>query len=299
MPGLVGGRYLLGELLGTGGTGSVFAAADQGEGGAPVAVKLLHPHLCADAASRAAFLREAEHAIALRHRNIVRVHAAGLHDAAGITMPWIALDLLHGPTLRDHVEHTGPLPVGDAIAVGIGILDGLEAAHAAGIVHRDISPHNVILHHPGTPLTAGAVLSAGMVRIVDFGLADLTGRTTLGSDVLLAGPADAADPAAQPAAARGVVGNAAFMSPEQAQGRPVRSVSDLYQVGAVLHYALTGQPPFPRATTAQVLDAHIAAPPPVPSALAPAARPLDRIVTRALAKTPPTATATPPSSAPR
>ena len=286
---LIGGRYALGELIGVGGTGSVFAAVDHGAGGSgvpgasgagasgadEVAVKLLHPHLCEDEASRAAFLREASHVMGLRHPNIVRVRDAGLHDAAGVTMPWIALDLLQGPTLREWVEATGRLAPTDAAAVVAGVLAGLGAAHRAGIVHRDISPQNVILHgvgdrSPGTPLTPD------LVRIVDFGLADVTGRSTRGGDVLLA--ADRAE--------TGVVGNAAFMSPEQAEGRPVRAVSDLYQVGAVLYYALTGRPPFPRESTAQVMQAHVTAPPPVPSVLATGARPFDRVVTRAMAKTP-------------
>ncbi|GAB2527566.1 hypothetical protein GCM10027064_25680 [Microbacterium petrolearium] len=269
----IGGRYALGDLLGVGGTGSVFAAADPT--GAEVAVKLLHPHLCADDAAREAFLREARLAMRLDHPNIVRVHDAGLHDAGGVTMPWIALELLTGPTLREHVDAVGPLGAADAVAVVDGLLAGLGAAHQAGLVHRDISPQNVILHG-ARDRAPGAGLSAGMVRILDFGLADVTGRATVGSDVLLAGAEDGGH----------VVGNAHFMSPEQAQGLPVRSVSDLYQAGAVLVYALTGRPPFPRTTVEQVMRAHVSAPPPVPSAIAPAARPFDRVVTRALSKTP-------------
>ncbi|MFG6446476.1 serine/threonine protein kinase [Microbacterium sp. P07] len=359
---LIGGRFALGELLGVGGTGSVFAAVDYsfdeaaavppssgstetgaepapelggavdgtgsrraareaarvpgpstssgtgsagtGAAGVPreVAVKLLHPHLCADEASRDAFLREAAHAMSLSHRNVVRVHAAGLHDAAGVIMPWIALDLLQGPTLREWVDSVGRLSPADAAAVADGMLDGLAAAHAAGIVHRDISPQNVILHGV-QDRQRGEALTPEMVRIVDFGLADVTGRSTLGSDVLLARRPDASAGSAtgvgglatgvggsatgsSDSANEGVVGNAAFMSPEQAQGRPVRAVSDLYQAGAVLYFALTGRAPFPRETTEQVLQAHVSAPPPVPSALNPAARPFDRVVTRAMAKTP-------------
>ena len=129
--GLVGGRYALGELLGVGGTGSVFAAVDREAADARVAVKLLHPHLCADEAARAAFLREAARAADLIHPNIVRIHGAGLHDAAGVTMPWIALDLLDGPTLRERVAAAGPLPPAEAAAVVDGVLAGLAVAHAA------------------------------------------------------------------------------------------------------------------------------------------------------------------------
>ncbi|MFK5121396.1 protein kinase domain-containing protein, partial [Klebsiella pneumoniae] len=96
-------------------------------------------------------------------------------------------------------------------------------------VRRDVSPQNVVLPADGATSPVAA-------RLIDFGLADATGRSTLGGDGLRAGPV---------AADAGVVGNAAFMSPEQARGLPVRAVSDLYQVGAVLYFALTGRVPFP------------------------------------------------------
>jgi eukaryotic-like serine/threonine-protein kinase len=268
---IVGGRYALGELLGVGGSASVFAAVDTRTGGR-VAVKLLHPHLCEDDATRAAFLAEAERASLLRDPHIVRVHAAGLHEAGGVVMPWIALDLAEGETLRERVRRAGPLSTDDAVTVARGVLAGLAAAHAAGVVHRDISPQNVVVGTGDGPDADHP--SPDAVRILDFGLADVTGRTTRGGDLLLAQDGDR------------VIGNAAYMSPEQAQGRPVRAASDLYQVGALLYFALTGTPPFVRPTTEQTLEAHVAAPPPVPSALVPSARRLDRIVTRAMSKTP-------------
>ncbi|WP_188756620.1 serine/threonine protein kinase [Microbacterium album] len=265
---LVGARFRLEELLGSGGSAAVYRAVDV-RSGAEVAVKVLHPHLCADAAARDAFLREAERVRVVTHPRIVAVHDAGLHDAGGVVQPWIAMDLVQGPTLREHVERVGPLAPVEAVAVLVGLLDGLEAAHRAGVVHRDISPQNIVLSGSDGPLRPDAV------RILDFGLADATGRRTTGADILLADRGSGS-----------VVGNAAYMSPEQAQGLPVRSVSDLYQAAAVLYFALTGAPPFPRATTEQAMRAHVAAPPPVPSVLAPAARSLDRIVTKAMAKTP-------------
>lgn len=274
---LLGERFLLGELLGVGGSASVFAADDVTAPGSRVAVKLLHPHLCADAAAREAFLREASQVQRLRHANVVSLHAAGVHDAGGVAMPWIALDLLRGPTLRERVQRHGPLEPADAAAVLDGVLAGIAAAHAAGIVHRDLTPQNVVLDaaSEGAGADAAGPLRSESVRIVDFGLADATGRSTVGSDVLLARPGTT-----------GVIGNAAFMSPEQAQGLPVRSVSDLYQAGALLYFALTGQAPFPRENVEQTLRAHVAAPPPVPSALATGARAFDRVVVHAMAKTP-------------
>lgn len=277
---LFGGRYRLRGLLGVGGSASVYEADDlekpSATAPARVAVKVLHPHLCATPEARSAFLREAQRAGQLRHPNIVAVRGSGVHDAGGMTMAWIALDHAEGPTLAEWVEATGPLPPVAAAAVVRGVLAGLAEAHQAGLVHRDVSPRNVILMGAGAP--GPRDLEPGMVRILDFGLADLAGRTTVGTDLLLSG-SDAG-------AVAGVVGNPEFISPEQARGRAVTAAGDLYQTGALLYFLLTGQAPYPRATSSQVLEAHITAPPPVPSALAVAARPLDRVVTRAMAKEP-------------
>lgn len=334
--GLFGGRYVLGDLLGVGGTASVFAAEDIGASddsvratGAdvpdaadgvvaptprrPVALKILHPHLSADDASRDAFLAEARAAQELRHPNVAAVRGSGVHEAAGVVLAWIALDLVDGGSVGERVDDGGPLPPAQAAAVLDGVLAALTAAHQVRLVHRDVSPANVLLHgvEPHEPLRADHV------RLVDFGLADATGRTAVGrdvlgtgADVLRAGPGadgaavtvvlDAArdgeapgrtavsgvSPAGAGEVVRTVVGNPQFMSPEQAQGRPVRVAGDLYQAGALLYYLLTGRPPFPRGTDTQVLDAHVSAPPPVPSALVPGARAFDRVVTRAMHKTP-------------
>ena len=277
---LFGGRYRLRGLLGVGGSASVYEADDleQQDPAAPVrvAVKILHPHLCATVAAREAFLREAQRAGQLSHPNIVAVQGSGLHEAGGMTMAWIALDFVEGPTLAEWVEAAGPLAPAAAASVVRGVLAGLAVAHAAGLVHRDVSPRNVILAGAGTPRATD--LHPQMVRILDFGLSDLAGRTTVGTDLLLAGGDDTG--------VAGIVGNPEFISPEQARGRPVSAAGDLYQVGALLYFLLTGEAPYPRATAAQVLEAHITAPPPVPSALVSAARPLDRVVTRSMAKEP-------------
>lgn len=350
---LFGGRYVLGDLLGVGGTASVFAAevagvvpvgaasgedtgatsdTDAGEGsgelGRPVALKILHPHLSADAASRDAFLTEARAAQELRHPNIAAVHDSGVHETSGVVLAWIALDLVDGGSVGERVDADGPLPPAEAAAVLDGVLAALAIAHEVRLVHRDVSPANVMLQgvRPDEPLRAEHV------RLVDFGLADAAGRTAVGRDVLRAGEdvlragpgpdgsavtvvLDAAQVGVSRTRTAGVsaaggttgvraddgvartrttgagdaakvVGNPQFMSPEQAQGRPVRVAGDVYQAGALLYYLLTGRPPFPRDTDAQVLDAHVSAPPPVPSALAPRARAFDRVVTRAMHKTP-------------
>lgn len=269
---VVGGRYLLGELLGVGGSASVFAAVDRESGSRAhrVAVKLLHPHLCATDDARRAFLDEAHRAAELAHPAIAAVYASGVHDGAGVTMAWIALELVEGGNLSEHVAGRGPLPVPEAAAVVGAVLGALTHAHDRGLVHRDISPSNILLRTG----SGDGPIRAEDVRLADFGLADLPGRDTRGGDVL------------RTTTGEGVIGNANYLSPEQAQGLPVTASGDLYQAGAVLYFVLTGQVPYPRASRALTAQAHVSAPPPVPSAVVPAARPLDRVVTRAMAKDP-------------
>ncbi|PJJ64989.1 protein kinase domain-containing protein [Compostimonas suwonensis] len=284
--GLISGRYRLGELLGSGGTASVFSAVEVSTG-RPLALKILHPHFSAYEAAREAFFREARAAEAMRHPNVVAVLGVGTHDAAGVPSAWIAVELAEGVTLAERVETDGPLTVAQAVAVIEGVLLGLQAAHAAGVIHRDISPSNVMVP------AAGSELEAGRVRVLDFGLADAAGRQALGHDVLRseavatagAAAADAADGAG--AKAPGVVGNVNYMSPEQARGLTVDERGDLYQVAALAYYAVTGRPPYQRDTQREVMRAHVQAPPPVPSSLRPGVgRGFDRFVVRGLAKDP-------------
>ncbi|RFA10333.1 hypothetical protein B7R54_14780 [Subtercola boreus] len=296
--GLVSDRFELADLLGSGGSASVFVALDTATGDR-IALKVLHPHLSGSVAAREAFFVEARAVVALRHPNIVGVLDFGVHEGAGEPLAWIALELAPGLTLAEHVERFGALPWRDALAMADRVLRALEAAHAAGVVHRDVSPANVILG-PG-----------GDIRLVDFGLADAAGRPTLASDILRTVPepptnvlpvasADGADAAdaegaerrsapvrGAPAPVLGVLGSANYMSPEQAQGLPVDERGDLYQVGALLHFALTAQPPFVRPTVTGVMRAHVSAPPAVPSVLRSGVpRGVDRLVVKALLKDP-------------
>lgn len=283
---LFGDRFQLGDLLGVGATASVYEAREA-TGGARVAVKVLHPHLSADDRARGAFLREARATQQVQHPNVAAVRATGLHEAGGVTLAWIALELVAGGSLADRVTVAGPMGPFEAAAVLDGVLAALEAAHAVGLVHRDVSPGNVLLARPAG---AGPVQSVD-VRLTDFGLADETGRVARGCDVLridgaeqIGGPGGTGGVGVDPGA--GVIGSVHYMSPEQAQGKPARAAGDLYQVGALGYFLLTGQPPYPRRTSADVLAAHVSAPPPVPSALVAAAGPLDRVITHAMAKVP-------------
>ncbi|WP_395244614.1 PASTA domain-containing protein [Agromyces sp. MMS24-K17] len=271
--GLISARFRLGELLGTGGSASVFAAVDT-ESGASVALKLLHPHLSERAAVREAFFEEARRAEPLRHPNLAGVLGVGTHDADP-PMAWIAFELAPGQSLAEHVERHGQLDVAESLAVLDGVLRALAAAHAIGLVHRDVSPANVMV----APDASGRITVDG-VRLLDFGLADAAGRAALGTDVLRSEAAPGGGRA-------GVIGNVNSMSPEQVRGEAVDERGDLYQAGAVGYFALTGHPPFARATPAETMRAHLVAPPPVPSVLdSRIPRRVDRIVVRALLKDP-------------
>jgi eukaryotic-like serine/threonine-protein kinase len=203
--GLVSGRYRLGELLGTGGSASVFTALDI-ETDTVVALKILHPHLSDPVQTREAFFAEARAAAVLRHPNIVAVLGVGVHDPGEEPLAWIALDLAPGVSLAEHVEKHGALGVDDALTLAAGVLLALEAAHAVGLIHRDISPANVMVDvRPDSKLAVGAV------RLLDFGLADAAGRPALGTD-LLRSSAVHGDTATRPV---GVLGSVNYMSPEQ------------------------------------------------------------------------------------
>ncbi|MEA9986492.1 protein kinase domain-containing protein [Subtercola sp. RTI3] len=322
-PGLVSARFALGDLLGSGGSASVFEAVDVLTD-ERVALKILHPHLSHSPASREAFFVEARAAEPLRHPNIAGVLGVGVHDPDGEPLAWIALERAPGTTLAEYIESNGVLGVGEALALADGMLRALSAAHAIGLVHRDVSPANVMVSGAGgvaagagggtagegadvgVGVGAGAdygdaagvgygvagaaararargadgrvALMAEGVRLVDFGLADAAGRPALGADVLRSAVSDRS---------LGVLGSVNYMSPEQATGSPVDAPGDLYQVGAVLFFALTGQPPFVRDHAQAVMRAHLTAPPPVASVLRPGLpRAVDRMLAKALLKDP-------------
>lgn len=269
--GLIAHRYRLGGLLGTGGTASVFAAKDV-VSGLSLALKILHPHLSRSEPDRHLFFAEARALERIQHPNVVGMLASGGRDgpaAAEQGAPaWIALTMATGTTLADLVDRHGALPVRDALAVADGVLQALTAVHAAGLVHRDVSPANIMV-------------AGEEVVLLDFGLADAVGGSTQAVDTRHP-PGQRHDFATDPT---GVLGTANYLSPEQARGEAVDGRGDIYQLGGVLYFCLTGQPPFVGASTSAVLHAHARTPPPVPSVLARGIpRALDGIVVRALLK---------------
>ncbi|MGI5204838.1 serine/threonine-protein kinase [Spirillospora sp. CA-108201] len=205
------GRYRLLDPLGRGGMGTVWRAYDE-RLGRQVAIKELRLPEGLSAEQRGAWTarldREARAAARLRHPGIITVHDLVTDDG----QPWIVMELVPGPSLADLLAEQGPLSPERAAALGVRVLDALRAAHQAGIVHRDIKPANVLLEGDRVVLT-------------DFGIAAVEGDATLTrSGVLLGTPA--------------------YMSPEQVRGLPAGAESDLWSLGATLHTAVEGRPPF-------------------------------------------------------
>lgn len=268
---LIAGRFRIISLLGSGGSASVFEARDL-ETANNVALKILHPHLSGSPAMRKGFLLEADAAENLHHPNIAMILGYGVHESLDESLAWIALELAPGASLAEHVRRHGPLPVSDALAVADGLLLALEAAHARGLVHRDVSPANVMVDD-----TEEGPIRAEDVRLVDFGLADVVGRPVLGSDLVRSGQAGTTP------VPIGVLGSVNYMSPEQATGESVDERGDIYQAGATLYFALTGLPPYVRASPEAVMRAHLEAPPPVPSVLVRGIpRTVDQVIVKAM-----------------
>jgi serine/threonine-protein kinase len=257
----LGDRYQVGELLGRGGMAEVHEGRDL-RLGRRVAIKILKPELARDPAFLARFRREAQSAASLNHPNVVAVYDTG-EDVLGEgptaeTVPFIVMELVEGITLKELITSGNKLVPERALEITSGILAALDYSHRHGIVHRDIKPGNVML------------TTTGAVKVMDFGIARAT-----------------ADAGQTGTSTSTVMGTAAYLSPEQAQGLSVDSRSDLYSTGVVLFELLTRRPPFVADAPVAVAFAHVNEPPPVPSAVDPTL-PLqvDPIVARALAKDP-------------
>ncbi len=244
------GRYRLGPLLGRGGMAVVYEATDEAIG-RTVALKLLTGELARDAAFTARFRREGRLQAALEHPNVVAVYEAGSWEH-GL---FIAMQLVAGPTLAALVDG-GALTARRALALHRQVAAALDAAHAAGLVHRDVKPRNVL------------VAPGDHAYLADFGL------TRLGD-------------ASGPTAAGNLVGTVAYLAPEVIRGEPATAASDRYAFAAMLFECLAGTAVFPRATHAALLYAHSSEPPPRISArrtgLPPA---LDDLFLAALSKQP-------------
>ena len=246
------GDYELVSVLGQGGIGVVYLATDSVLRRS-VAIKMLRPNQADNPAMRERFLREARSAAALRHDNVVAIYGVSEHEGR----PYLVMEYVEGGSLADRLREHGPLSPAEVARLGAEVASGLAAAHAKGIIHRDIKPGNVLWDS-----------AAGRYKLTDFGLAKALDDVSLTRTGI-------------------VVGTPEFLSPEQAEGRPVDARSDLFSLGAVLHAACVGESPFHADSTLAVLNrvcTHV--PPPLDQVcpMCPAA--LARLVARLLEKKP-------------
>ena len=255
------GRYRLKVRIGSGGMGDVWMARDL-DRKVDVAVKILSPGASGMAGAVARFEREAKAAAGLRNLHTVRVFDYGASDDG---VRYMAMELLSGADLSDLVATRGPMPIGRAVHFARQACDSLDEAHRAGIVHRDIKPENLFVTSEGG--------EQDFLKLLDFGIAKISSDAD--SDVTLTQTG-------------WIGGTPAYMAPEVCAGAAAEVRSDLYSLGAVLYFLLTGTPPFPAATPGAMMAAHIQQIPRAPSVVRgdPACAALDPIILRCLAKRP-------------
>ena len=245
-------KYRITELIGSGGMAQVYKAINM-TNRRPVAVKVLKDEYKDDAEFLRRFSREVNAILTLSHENIVRAYGAGTHNG----MPYLVMEYVEGRTLKDLISQNGALPVRTAIGITCQILDALSAAHAHGIIHRDVKPQNVI------------VTDKGRVKLADFGIA----REVKASTVTFSG--------------QKVLGSVHYISPEQAKGAITTEQSDLYSAGVCLYEMLTGSVPFDADSAVSIALMHIQEKPTPPVDLNPdLPLALNDIVLKALEKDP-------------
>jgi serine/threonine protein kinase len=254
---LLGDRYELGDVIGHGGMAEVRRGRDT-KLGRDVAIKLLRADFSRDPAFQGRFRREAQSAASLNSPSIVAVYDTGEGEVDGAATPYIVMEYVEGQTLRDMLATEGRLLPQRALEITAAICAALEQAHAAGIVHRDIKPGNVM------------VTTTGEVKVMDFGIARALTTSTATMTQTAA-----------------VVGTAHYLSPEQARGEHVDARSDVYSTGCLLYELLTGAPPFTGETAVAVAYQHVREDPTPPSVVEPdVSESVDAIVMVAMAKNP-------------
>lgn len=248
---LLGGRYRLGSLIASGGMAQVWEGTDEILR-RRVAVKLLHPHLAADATFVARFRQEAVAAARLAHPGIVSIYDTCSEDGSEA----IVMELVAGPTLRQRLDEHVAIDPWQAAGLAAQVAEALDAAHRAGLVHRDVKPANVLL--------AGD----GRVKVADFGIAKAVAEADLTQPGLM-------------------VGTAKYLAPEQVRGEPVDARTDIYSLGVVLYEMLCGRPPFAADTDAATALARLQRDPLRPRQVrASVPKALEEVVCRAMAREP-------------
>ncbi len=252
------GHYEVLQVLGRGGFGIVVRAFDQVLRRV-VAVKVLAPELAATNAARRRFLREARAAALVRHEHVVQIHAVEEQP-----LPYLVMEYVPGETLQQRLDRAGPCAAAEVVAIGRQVAEGLAAAHAAGLVHRDVKPANVLLE--GSP--PGGEGSTVRVKLTDFGLARAADDASLTQSGVVAG-------------------TPLYMSPEQANGDRLDARSDLFSLGSVLYALTAGRPPFRAGSTLAVLK-RVAedTPPPLPEISPETPAWLGAVIARLMAKDP-------------
>lgn len=244
---IIAGRYRVAARIGSGGMGEVFRARDQVLG-RTVAVKVLPEELAARQGFVERFRAEAQAAARLSHPNAVQVYDWGSSDGSY----FMVMEYVRGRTLREVLAARGRVEPAQAAALMSQLLAALEAAHASGLVHRDVKPENVLL------------TASGEVKVADFGIARMAEGAATSSDM---------------------VGTASYAAPEQIRGEALDGRADLYAAGCVLYELLCGAPPF-EGNVAHVLHEHLTSRVPSPSIEVPEAEPLDALVAMSTAPDP-------------
>jgi serine/threonine-protein kinase len=246
---LLDGRYRIEALLARGGMATVYKATDT-RLDRPVALKIMHAELAADDDFVARFIGEARAVAQLSDPNVVNVFDQGEDDGA----VYLAMEYIHGRTLRDVLHERGRLGADLALEVAESVLSALAAAHRAGIVHRDVKPENVLVGNDGR------------VKVADFGLARANSSSSKTT--------------------RGLLGTVSYISPEQALGERATPRSDVYSAGIMLYELLTGKTPHEGPTDFVVVRSHIDDDVPPPSESVPLPAPVDDLVLTATARDP-------------